>query len=156
MLQFIVSHFVELWNILSKSILRNLMSPRQAIWNACLEEYANGYFWCKNIKKEPRQNNCSGSLLGGPDRIRTDDPHNANVMRSQLRYRPKRITRHIIITFPRPVKDIFTGKQGTPRDGRVAWAQKKEMLPPWSGWKLLLTKSPIHGKTNCGNSAFCQ
>ncbi len=25
---------------------------------------------------------------GGPDRIRTDDPHNANVMRSQLRYRP--------------------------------------------------------------------
>ena len=25
----------------------------------------------------------------GPDRIRTDDPHNANVMRSQLRYRPK-------------------------------------------------------------------
>ena len=51
MLQFIVSHFVELWNILSKSILRNLMSPRQAIWNACLDEYANGYFWCKNIKK---------------------------------------------------------------------------------------------------------
>lgn len=29
---------------------------------------------------------------GGPDRIRTDDPHNANVMRSQLRYRPKGIT----------------------------------------------------------------
>ncbi len=27
-------------------------------------------------------------LFGGPDRIRTDDPHNANVMRSQLRYRP--------------------------------------------------------------------
>ena len=25
---------------------------------------------------------------GGPDRIRTDDPHNANVVRSQLRYRP--------------------------------------------------------------------
>ncbi len=25
---------------------------------------------------------------GGPDRIRTDDPYNANVMRSQLRYRP--------------------------------------------------------------------
>ena len=88
MLQFIVSHFVGLWNILSKSILRNLMSPRQAIWNACLDEYANGYFWCKNIKKEPRQNNCSGSLLGGPDRIRTDDPHNANVVRSQLRYKP--------------------------------------------------------------------
>ena len=35
-------------------------------------------------------------------------------------------------------------------------AREKEMLPPWSGWKLLLTKSPIHGKTNCGNSAFCQ
>ena len=29
------------------------------------------------------------SSFGGPDRIRTDDPHNANVMRSQLRYRPK-------------------------------------------------------------------
>lgn len=71
-------------------------------------------------------------VLGGLEEIRTLDPHNANVMRSQLRYRPKRITRHIIITFPRPVKDIFTGKQGTPRDGRVAWAQKKEMLPPWS------------------------
>ena len=25
---------------------------------------------------------------GGPDRIRTDDPYNANVVRSQLRYRP--------------------------------------------------------------------
>ncbi len=24
----------------------------------------------------------------GPDRIRTDDPHNANVVRSQLRYKP--------------------------------------------------------------------
>ena len=28
-------------------------------------------------------------MYGGPDRIRTDDPYNANVMRSQLRYRPK-------------------------------------------------------------------
>ena len=28
------------------------------------------------------------SSFGGPDRIRTDDPHNANVMRSQLHYRP--------------------------------------------------------------------
>ena len=26
--------------------------------------------------------------FGGPDRIRTDDPYNANVVRSQLRYRP--------------------------------------------------------------------
>lgn len=25
---------------------------------------------------------------GGPDRIRTDDPYNANVVRSQLRYKP--------------------------------------------------------------------
>ncbi len=32
------------------------------------------------------------SCFGGPDRIRTDDPHNANVMRSQLRYRPKLAT----------------------------------------------------------------
>ena len=29
-----------------------------------------------------------GFFVGGPDRIRTDDPHNANVMRSQLRYWP--------------------------------------------------------------------
>ena len=29
---------------------------------------------------------------GGPDRIRTDDPYNANVVRSQLRYRPKSAT----------------------------------------------------------------
>ena len=29
-----------------------------------------------------------GVFFGGPDRIRTDDPYNANVMRSQLRYRP--------------------------------------------------------------------
>ena len=32
--------------------------------------------------------NSAGFLFGGPDRIRTDDPYNANVMRSQLRYRP--------------------------------------------------------------------
>ena len=28
------------------------------------------------------------SLFGGPEEIRTPDPYNANVMRSQLRYRP--------------------------------------------------------------------
>ena len=28
------------------------------------------------------------SSYGGPDRIRTDDPYNANVVRSQLRYKP--------------------------------------------------------------------
>lgn len=27
-------------------------------------------------------------FFSGPDRIRTDDPHNANVVRSQLRYKP--------------------------------------------------------------------
>ena len=64
--------------------------------------------------KKAVASNRSLRRLGGPEEIRTLDPHNANVMRSQLRYRPKRITRHIIITFPRPVKDIFTGKQGTP------------------------------------------
>ena len=31
MLQFIVSHFVELWNILSKSILRNLIEKATEI-----------------------------------------------------------------------------------------------------------------------------
>ena len=29
-------------------------------------------------------------LFGGPEEIRTPDPYNANVMRSQLRYRPMR------------------------------------------------------------------
>ena len=29
-----------------------------------------------------------GSLFGGPEEIRTPDPYNANVMRSQLRYGP--------------------------------------------------------------------
>ena len=28
------------------------------------------------------------SFFGGPEEIRTPDPYNANVMRSQLRYRP--------------------------------------------------------------------
>ena len=28
-------------------------------------------------------------MYGGPEEIRTPDPYNANVMRSQLRYRPK-------------------------------------------------------------------
>ncbi len=41
-------------------------------------------------------------LFGGPDRIRTDDPHNANVMRSQLRYRP--ISLAIIATSTSVVK----------------------------------------------------
>ena len=29
-------------------------------------------------------------MYGGPEEIRTPDPYNANVMRSQLRYRPIR------------------------------------------------------------------
>ena len=36
--------------------------------------------------------------LGGPDRIRTDDPYNANVVRSQLRYRPKCFKQDYIIS----------------------------------------------------------
>ena len=37
-----VDYYIQI--VEDKSILRNLMSPRQAIWNACLDEYANGYF----------------------------------------------------------------------------------------------------------------
>ena len=37
-----------------------------------------------------------GFIIGGPDRIRTDDPYNANVMRSQLRYRPVPTVRIIL------------------------------------------------------------
>ena len=39
--------------------------------------------------------------LGGPDRIRTDDPYNANVVRSQLRYRP------IFLLLPRYDKVLY-------------------------------------------------
>ena len=38
------------------------------------------------IKKTPSLN--GDGVFRGPDRIRTDDPHNANVVRSQLRYKP--------------------------------------------------------------------
>ena len=37
-------------------------------------------------KKEHHKTWCS--FFGGPEEIRTPDPYNANVMRSQLRYRP--------------------------------------------------------------------
>ena len=40
-------------------------------------------------------------LFGGPDRIRTDDPYNANVMRSQLRYRPIRMGVSVSIITPK-------------------------------------------------------
>ena len=39
------------------------------------------------MKKTPSLNG-NGDFFSGPDRIRTDDPHNANVVRSQLRYKP--------------------------------------------------------------------
>ena len=38
------------------------------------------------IKKPPHRD---GFLIGGPEEIRTPDPYNANVMRSQLRYGPR-------------------------------------------------------------------
>lgn len=43
--------------------------------------------FAKKLQKS-RETYCFTAFPGGPDRIRTDDPHNANVMRSQLRYRP--------------------------------------------------------------------
>lgn len=47
----------------------------------------------------------------GPDRIRTDDPHNANVVRSQLRYKPITIFFDFIIIAPRGTDvKIFHGK----------------------------------------------
>ena len=42
----------------------------------------------KNPNPFPIGNRFGFLLFRGPDRIRTDDPHNANVVRSQLRYRP--------------------------------------------------------------------
>lgn len=40
------------------------------------------------IQKKKSSTNDDFSIGGGPEEIRTLDPHNANVMRSQLRYRP--------------------------------------------------------------------
>ena len=45
------------------------------------------HHFCKKLQKSRETCNFT-AFPGGPDRIRTDDPHNANVMRSQLRYRP--------------------------------------------------------------------
>ena len=47
---------------------------------------------------------------GGPEEIRTPDPHNANVMRSQLRYRPLS-TIEIIVSIARFVKCFVTQKE---------------------------------------------
>ena len=50
--------------------------------------------FCNNWYKERwkiKSHPVWSGFYGGPDRIRTDDPYNANVMRSQLRYRPIRI-----------------------------------------------------------------
>ena len=44
-----------------------------------------------NIKKKDTQKRVL--LFGGLEEIRTPDPHNANVVRSQLRYKPVFITR---------------------------------------------------------------
>ena len=52
-----------------------------------------------HIKKEHHSDGVV-FLFGGPDRIRTDDPYNANVMRSQLRYRPIRMGVSVTIIPP--------------------------------------------------------
>ena len=39
-------------------------------------------------KEKKRHTRMDVSLFGGPEEIRTPDPYNANVMRSQLRYGP--------------------------------------------------------------------
>ena len=77
-MKYIVEKYFKKFNVAQTSYLECLLG-RVCQWVFLMQKY----------KKEPRQNNCSGSLLGGPDRIRTDDPHNANVVRSQLRYRPE-------------------------------------------------------------------
>ena len=52
--------------------------------------YIEGYFAPKSMKKTSLVLvDKRGFFRGGPDRIRTDDPHNANVVRSQLRYKPR-------------------------------------------------------------------
>ena len=39
-------------------------------------------------RKNPVNNGFTGQIFGGLEEIRTPDPHNANVVRSQLRYKP--------------------------------------------------------------------
>lgn len=86
-MKYIVEKYFKKFNVAQASYLECLLG-RICQWVFLMQKY----------KKEPRQNNCSGSLLGGPDRIRTDDPHNANVVRSQLRYRPKCFKQDYIIS----------------------------------------------------------
>lgn len=86
-MKYIVEKYFKKFNVAQTSYLECLLG-RVCQWVFLMQKY----------KKEPRQNNCSGSLLGGPDRIRTDDPHNANVVRSQLRYRPKCFKQDYIIS----------------------------------------------------------
>ena len=45
------------------------------------------HHFCKKLQKSRETCNFT-AFPGGPDRIRTDDPYTANVVRSQLRYRP--------------------------------------------------------------------
>ena len=58
------------------------------------QQYATGIlrFNYSNLPGEDhtkkRATQMGGSLFGGPEEIRTPDPYNANVMRSQLRYGP--------------------------------------------------------------------
>ena len=42
----------------------------------------------RKTKKNPVNNAFTEFFRGGPEEIRTPDPYNANVMRSQLRYGP--------------------------------------------------------------------
>ena len=49
----------------------------------------------KNPNPLPTANRFGFFDFGGPDRIRTDDPYNANVVRSQLRYRPRQLLYYI-------------------------------------------------------------
>lgn len=45
--------------------------------------------WNKNNRGDNKNTiRKTDGVFYGPDRIRTDDPHNANVVRSQLRYKP--------------------------------------------------------------------
>ena len=44
-----------------------------------------------NKRKQTHQNELRLLTQDGPDEIRTHDPYNANVVRSQLRYKPIRL-----------------------------------------------------------------
>ena len=64
--------------------------------------------------------------FGGPEEIRTPDPHNANVMRSQLRYGPKTYFNTIMQNICIVKNDMGGGTEKGPSS-----PNKKDLFPSY-------------------------